>query len=70
VEKATGKKIVQQDLAKVREELNRQIRIGTYKTPLGVISLDKEGEIHQENFYVARIKMDANGKTGKYVYVK
>jgi branched-chain amino acid transport system substrate-binding protein len=39
-------------------------------TPLGRISLDQEGEIHQENFYVAKIKMDANGKTGSYVYVK
>ncbi len=70
VEAATKKKITQLDLAKVREELNKQIRIGSYITPLGKISLDHEGEIHQENFYVAKIKMDANGKTGKYVYLK
>lgn len=70
VEAVTKKKITQQDLGKVREELNKQIRTGSYMTPLGKISLDQEGEIHQENFYVAKIKMDPNGKTGKYVYVK
>ncbi|HIJ80953.1 MAG TPA: ABC transporter substrate-binding protein [Desulfuromonadales bacterium] len=70
VETITKKKITQLDLGKVREELNKQIRTGSYLTPLGKISLDQEGEIHQENFYVARIRMDANGKTGKYEYVK
>jgi branched-chain amino acid transport system substrate-binding protein len=70
VEAATKKKITQLDLAQVRQELNKQIRTGSYMTPLGKISLDKEGELHQENFYVAKIKMDANGKTGKYIYLK
>lgn len=70
VEAATKKKITQLDLAKVREELNKQIRIGSYMTPLGKINLDKEGEIHQENFYVAKIKMNPDHKTGKYIYVK
>jgi len=70
VEAATKKKITQLDLAQVRQELNKQIRTGSYMTPLGKISLDKGGELHQENFYVAKIKMDANGKTGKYIYMK
>lgn len=70
VEAVTKKKITQLDLAKVREELNKQIRIGSYITPLGKISLDHEGEIHQENFYVAKIKMEADGKSGKFVFVK
>ncbi|NVN99994.1 MAG: ABC transporter substrate-binding protein [Geobacteraceae bacterium] len=70
VEAATKKKITQMELAKVREELNKQIRVGTYITPLGKISLDHEGEIHQENFYVAKIKMNPDNKTGKYIYVK
>ncbi|MDD2736048.1 MAG: ABC transporter substrate-binding protein [Desulfuromonadaceae bacterium] len=70
VEAVTKKKITQLDLAKVREELNKQIRIGTYVTPLGKISLDQDGEIHQENFYVAKIKMEADGKSGKFVFVK
>jgi len=70
VEAATRQKIARMDLARVRQELNKALRTGSYLTPLGRISLDKEGEVHQESFYVARIKMDPNGKTGKYVYVR
>ena len=70
VESATRKKITQLDLGRAREELNKAIRTGSYLTPLGRISLNREGEIHQETFYVARIKMDANGKSGRYFYVK
>jgi len=67
VEKTTGKKIAQMELALVREELNKAIRTGSYMSPLGEISLDKEGEIHQKTFYVSQIKMDASGKTGQFV---
>jgi branched-chain amino acid transport system substrate-binding protein len=70
VETTNKKKITQMDLAKVRADLNKQIRTGSYMTPLGKISLDKDGEIHQENFYVAKIKMNPDNKTGKYDYVK
>ncbi len=70
VEKTMKKKITQLDLAKVREELNKAIRTGSYMTPLGEISLDKEGEIHQKTFYVSQIKMDASGKTGQFVNLK
>lgn len=70
VEAVTKKKITQLDLEQARKELNKQIRTGSYMTPLGKISIDQEGELHQENFYVAKIKMDPNGKTGKYVYMK
>jgi len=70
VEKTMKKKITQLDLAKVREELNKAIRSGSYMTPLGEISLDKEGEIHQKTFYVSQIKMDASGKTGQFVNLK
>jgi len=70
VEGVNKKKITQMDLAKVRVDLNKQIRTGTYMTPIGKISLDKEGEIHQENFYVAKIKMNTDNKTGRYEYVK
>ena len=70
VEKTTKKKITQLDLPKVRAELNKAIRTGSYITPLGEISLDKEGEINQKTFYVSRIKMDSNGKTGQFVNLK
>lgn len=70
VEAATKKKITQMDLAAVRAELNKALRKGSFKTPLGEISLDANGEIHQKTFYVSEIKMDANGKSGKFVIVK
>jgi branched-chain amino acid transport system substrate-binding protein len=70
VEKTTKKKITQMELSQVRMELNKAIRTGSYMTPLGEISIDKEGELHQKTFYVSQIKMDANGKTGQFVNMK
>jgi branched-chain amino acid transport system substrate-binding protein len=70
VEANTKNKITRLDLATVRTELNKAIRTGSYSTPLGQISLDKEGEINQKNFYVSRIKMEPNGKSGTFLNVK
>lgn len=70
VETTSKKKITQMDLATVREDLNKEIRTGSYMTPLGKISLGKDGELNQENFFVARIKMNPDHKTGRYEYVK
>jgi branched-chain amino acid transport system substrate-binding protein len=70
VEAATKKKITQLELSVVREELNKALRSGPFVTPLGEIALDKEGEINQKTFYVSQIRMDANGKTGRFVIMK
>lgn len=70
VEAQTRKKITQLDLAQVRDRLNKAIRTGSYVTPLGEISLDKEGEINQKTFYVSRIKMAPDGKNGRFEIVK
>jgi branched-chain amino acid transport system substrate-binding protein len=70
VEAATRKKITQLELATVRAELNKALRKGSFVTPLGEISLDSEGEIDQKTFYVSQIRMDASGKSGKFVIVK
>lgn len=70
VETATKKKITQLELPVVRVELNKALRHGSFLTPLGEISLDNEGEINQKSFYVSQIKMDASGKTGKFVIMK
>lgn len=67
VEQATGEKISQMEIDLARQELNRAIRSGSYMTPLGEITLDEEGEIHQKTFYVLQIKMDADGKSGHFV---
>ncbi|WP_337885491.1 ABC transporter substrate-binding protein [Fischerella thermalis] len=55
---------------KLRTELNKQILAGKYKTPLGEISFTPEGEIVQKDFYVAQIKMEKDGKNGKFAFLK
>jgi branched-chain amino acid transport system substrate-binding protein len=57
------------DLKALRSELNDTVLSGTYETPLGTIGFDPEGEIKQEKFYVAQIKMDAGGRAGRFVFV-
>src|SRR5215216_893651 len=64
------KKLADMDLATLRTELNKQILAGSYDTPLGKISFTPEGEIKQEQFYVAQIKMDADGANGQFTFVK
>ncbi|MBC8075772.1 MAG: ABC transporter substrate-binding protein, partial [Chloroflexales bacterium] len=58
------------DLAATRSALNKQILAGSYDSPLGKISFTPEGEINQEQFYVAQIKMEADGSKGSFVFVK
>ena len=63
------KKLNTWDLDDLRVALNKQILVGKYKTPLGDISFDKEGEVIQKDFYVAQIKMK-DAKNGSFVYLK
>jgi branched-chain amino acid transport system substrate-binding protein len=57
-------------LEQLRTQLNQQILAGKYDTPLGDIAFDPEGEIKQSQFYVAQVKMEADGKTGKFSFLK
>lgn len=57
-------------LDQLRTQLNQQILAGSYKTPLGEIAFDPEGEIKQSQFYVAQIKMDTDGTNGKFTFLK
>jgi branched-chain amino acid transport system substrate-binding protein len=57
-------------LDKLRTELNNQIITGKYNTPLGEISFTAVGDVIQKEFYVAKIKMDKDGNTGKFVFIK
>jgi branched-chain amino acid transport system substrate-binding protein len=43
---------------------------GSYDTPLGKIAFDPEGEVLQEQFYVAQIKMEADGRNGTFAFVR
>jgi branched-chain amino acid transport system substrate-binding protein len=62
--------IANMELAALRTALNKQILAGSYDTPLGKLSFTPEGEINQEQFYVAQIKMEADGSKGQFVFVK
>lgn len=63
-------KISQKPLAELRTNLNQQLLGGKYDTPLGEISFTPEGEVNQKDFYVAQIKMDADGTNGKFEFLK
>src|SRR4028119_1459929 len=57
-------------LEQLRTQLNKQILAGKYDTPLGDIAFDPEGEIKQSQFYVAQVKLEADGKNGKFSFLK
>ncbi|HKY76801.1 MAG TPA: ABC transporter substrate-binding protein [Acidimicrobiia bacterium] len=61
------KRLETMDLRTLRAELNNAVLAGSYETPLGQIGFDPEGEIKQQKFYVAQIKMDAGAKSGRFV---
>ncbi len=61
--------ISQLSLNNLRSLLNQQLLKGKYDTPLGEISFTPEGELIQKDFYVAQIKMQPGGKTGKFVFL-
>ena len=66
------------NITDLRKALNAQIQGGTYDTPLGPISFQLVkmangdqggGEIVQKQSYVAQIKMNADGKTGQFIFL-
>jgi len=76
VDKAS--KLSGMSLEDTRAALAKQILAGTYNTPLGEISFtqvknDKGelagGEINQKQFYVAQVKMNADGTAGAFVFM-
>lgn len=63
-------KIAQMPLPQLRSQLNQQLLVGQYNTPLGEIRFTPDGEIQQKEFYVAQIKMEADGTKGRFVFLK
>ena len=63
-------KLTSLSLGDLRTKLNQEILAGKYQTVLGDISFTPEGEIVQKQFYVAEIKMSADGNNGKFVFLK
>ncbi|MCS6814116.1 MAG: ABC transporter substrate-binding protein, partial [Cyanobacteria bacterium] len=56
-------------LPQLRTALNTQLLKGRYETPLGTIAFTPEGEVVQTEFYVAQIKMNPDGKSGKFEFL-
>lgn len=69
VEKASGKKIADYELAELREAVNAALRTGSTLTPIGEIGILPSGEVEQKDFYVSKIVMQPDGKTGAFVLV-
>jgi branched-chain amino acid transport system substrate-binding protein len=69
VEASTGKKIADFELPELRVALNTALRTGSYQTPLGRIAITPTGEIDQKDFYVSKVAMQPDGKTGAFVLV-
>ncbi|MBW4497483.1 MAG: ABC transporter substrate-binding protein [Oscillatoria princeps RMCB-10] len=57
-------------LEQLRTELNKQLLTGKYDTPLGEIAFTPVGDVIQKDFYVAQLKVDADGKNGKFAFLK
>ena len=55
-----------QTVAQARKALMAELLSGSYATPLGKISFTPEGEVVQETFFVAKVRMDASGKSGRF----
>lgn len=60
----------QLSLSELRTQLNQEILAGTYDTPLGQIRFDPEGEVIQQDFYVAQVKMSPQGNQGKFEFIQ
>jgi branched-chain amino acid transport system substrate-binding protein len=56
-------------LPQLRTQLNDTLLTGKYITPLGEISFTSEGEIVQKQFFVAQIKMEPDGNSGKFTFI-
>jgi len=69
VEKESGKKAGEFELAALRQAVNAALRSGPFLTPLGEIRILPSGEVEQKDVFVSRIAMNPDGRTGSFVLV-
>jgi len=53
-------------VAKARTALMAEILKGRYQTPLGDISFTPSGEVVQKKFFVAQVRMNPDGQSGRF----
>ena len=56
-------------LGQARKALMAELLAGSYDTPLGPIRFHPDGEVIQERFYVAEVRMQPNGRQGRFALV-
>jgi len=57
-------------LGQARANLMSELLSGTYNTPLGPIGFSPEGEVLQDRFYVAEVRMAPGGRDGRFALVR
>ena len=57
-------------LSQARTNLMTELLSGTYNTPLGPIGFSPEGEVLQDRFYVAEVRMAPGGRDGRFALVR
>ena len=57
-------------LGQAREALMTEILGGHYDTPLGPIHFTPDGEVVQGRFYVAQVRMDPGGRSGRFALIR
>jgi branched-chain amino acid transport system substrate-binding protein len=50
----------------LRQRLNAAILAGSYDTPLGPIRFTPQGEVIQNDFHVAQVRMNPDGRSGRF----
>ncbi|MEH1965644.1 ABC transporter substrate-binding protein [Nostoc sp.] len=56
-------------LPQLRTELNKELLTKKFQTPLGEIAFTPVGDVIQKEFYVAQLKMEADGVNGKFSFL-
>jgi branched-chain amino acid transport system substrate-binding protein len=57
-------------LGQARANLMQALLHGRYDTPLGPIAFTPDGEVVQERFYVAEVRMQPDGRNGSFALVR
>lgn len=57
-------------LGQARANLMAELLSGTYDTPLGPIGFSPAGEVLQDRFYVAEVRMAPGGRDGRFALVR
>jgi branched-chain amino acid transport system substrate-binding protein len=62
-----GTSLTSLPLGELRQRLLKTLLAGTYQTPLGELRFSAEGEVLQREFSVARVSMNPDGRSGRFV---